>query len=477
MTTSQPAEDETLVVWFRRDLRLHDHPALWDAAARGARLVPLFVVDPALWDASRTAPIRRWFLAGSLAALDASLRELGSRLIVRSGRAEDVVPAVARAASAAAVLVSRDVTPWGRRRDRAVAAALQADGRTLHARRGLLLAEPEEMAGRSGTGHTVFSPFWRALAAADRRALLPRPDPLPPLPAGFADPASGEPLPVVPHPGVTAPPEPGEPAARARLDAWISEGLGAYAERRNELAGRPTSHLGQDLHLGLLSPLEIEARCAGPGGAEAFRRQIGWRDFYHHLLWWRPELARSSFQPRFDRALRPESADPEAAAAWRAGRTGVPVVDAGMRQLAATGWLPNRARLIVASFLTRHLLLDWRIGEDHFMRTLIDGDVANNVGGWQWTAGVGTDAQPWFRIFNPVLQGERFDPDGTWVRTWVPELAGLPDRVVHQPWTLAPEAQQAAGVVIGRDYPEPIVDLAVGRERALAAFKGASTDS
>ena len=277
----------------------------------------------------------------------------------------------------------------------------------------------------------------------------------------------------MPHPGLRDLPEPGESAARARLGAWVADGVGGYGDHRNDLAGAATSHLSQDLHLGLLSPLEVEACCTG-AGAEPYRRQLGWRDFYHHLLWWRPELSRAPFQPRFDAAFRPESADPEAAQAWREGRTGIPVVDAGMRQLSATGWLPNRARLIVASFLTRHLLLDWRVGEDHFMRTLIDGDLPNNVGGWQWTAGVGTDAQPWFRIFNPVLQGERFDPDGAWVRTWVRELAALPDHVIHQPWTLSPMEQHAAGVVIGRDYPAPIVDLAEGRERALAAFKAAS---
>jgi len=469
MTTATDHRGESLVVWFRRDLRVHDLPALLEAVTAD-RLVPLFVVDPALWDAPRTSPVRRWFLAGSLVALDAALRQRGSRLIVRRGRPEAVVPAVARETGARSVLVTRDVTPGGRRRDRAVAAALAADGRTLQGRQGLLLAEPEALAGRSGAGHTVFSPFWRALAAADRRALLPAPEWLPPLPDDIAS----EPLPREPHPGLVDLPEPGEAAARARLDAWVADGLAAYGDRRNELAGQPTSRLSQDLHLGLLSPLEIEARCGGPGGAEAFRRQLGWRDFHHHLLWWRPELARAPFQPRLQAALRVESDDPAAAQAWREGRTGIPVVDAGMRQLAATGWLPNRARLIVASFLTRHLLLDWRIGEDHFMRTLVDGDVANNVGGWQWTAGVGTDAQPWFRIFNPVLQGERFDADGTWVRAWVPELAALPPAVIHHPWSLSPTEQRAAGVVIGRDYPAPLIDLAEGRERALAAFKAAS---
>ncbi|MFN8619177.1 MAG: deoxyribodipyrimidine photo-lyase [Chloroflexota bacterium] len=472
MSMSRVHEGETLLLWFRRDLRVHDHPALIEAVG-AARLLPLFVVDPALWDHPRTAPARRWFLAGSLAALDEALRARGSRLIVRHGRPEEIVPALAAEVGARIVLGSRDVTPGARRRDRAVAESLSAAGRSLRLRRGLLLAEPETLSGRTGQGYTVFTPFWKAVAAADRRSVLGAPEVLPPLPDGI----ESDPLPVVPRPALRDLPEPGEAAARARLDAWAAGGMAGYADHRNDLGGTPTSHLSQDLHLGLLSPVEIEARAPGAGSGEAYRRQLGWRDFYHHLLYWRPELARAPFQARYEAAFRPESADPEAAVAWREGRTGIPVVDAGMRQLSATGWLPNRARLIVASFLTRHLLLDWRVGEDHFMRTLVDGDLANNVGGWQWTAGVGTDAQPWFRIFNPVLQGERFDPDGSWVRTWVPELAKLPAPVIHRPWTLSRAEQELVKVVIGRDYPAPIVNLDEARDRALAAFKATTGEA
>jgi deoxyribodipyrimidine photo-lyase len=431
--------------------------------------VPLFVLDPAVFGGARSAPARDWYLGGSLRALDAALRERGSRLIVRVGRPEEVVPSVARESGAEAVLISREVTPYGRRRDRAVAAALRADHRELHARRGILLVEPEHIVGRSGQGHTVFTPFWKALGSVSRRSVLDAPGSLPPL----VD-VEGEALPPFGPPPLEGLPEPGEPAARARLDRWVADGLAAYGDRRNDLAGTGTSRLGADLHLGLLSPLEVEARCGGDHGAEAYRRQLAWREFYHHLLWYRPELARAPFQPRFEAAFRPASEDPAALAAWREGRTGIPVVDAGMRQLARTGWLSNRARLIVASFLTRHLLLDWRAGEAHFQRTLVDGDIANDVGGWQWTAGVGTDAQPWFRVFNPVLQGQRFDPDGSWVRQWVPELANVPAPVIHEPWTMSPQDQAAAGVRIGVDYPAPIVDLAWARERALAAFRAAS---
>jgi deoxyribodipyrimidine photo-lyase len=447
----------TVVVWFRRDLRVHDHPALWEAATGARSVVPLFVVDPALFRAERTAPARRAFLAGSIAALDAALRERGSWLVVRTGAPRDVVPAIAAEVAAEAVLVSRDVTPHARRRDRRVAAALEADGRTLRARRGLLLVEPEDLGGEDSRAPSVFSPFWRRTAAMERRGVLPAPDRVPPAPD-----VRGEPS---PHPGPGVPgslPQPGEAAARDRVDAWVRGGLAGYADGRDRLDGTGSSHLSQDLHLGLLSPVEVESRCTGLPGADAYRRQLVWRDFYHHLLWHRPELAREPFQPRFDGIWR---TDPEALEAWRTGRTGIPVVDAGMRQLAATGWLSNRARMVVGSFLTRHLLLDWRHGEGHFMRTLVDGDVANNVGGWQWTAGVGTDSQPWFRILNPVLQGRRFDPAGEWVRRWVPELADLSVEDVHAPWT-APDPP--------RDYPPPIVDLADARARAIDAFRSAA---
>ncbi|MFO1540506.1 MAG: cryptochrome/photolyase family protein [Chloroflexota bacterium] len=464
MSTPDPAGP--VVAWFRRDLRLHDHPALAEAARRGTAVVPLFVLDPRFLDGPRASASRRWFLLGSLAALDADLRARGSGLVVRMGRPEDVVPAVAAEAGAGSVLATRDVTPFARRRDRAVAAALAADGRSLHLRRGLLLVEPEDVPGTSGVGYTVFTPFWRATQKVTRRPLATLPERLPALP-----PIASDPLPAAGTAPAADLPEPGETAARGRLARWVAGGLGAYGERRNDLAGSSTSRLGADLHLGLLSPLEIEAACDAAGSAEQYTRQLAWREFYHHLLWHRPELAWDPFQPRFADVFRPLAADPDGAAAWMAGRTGIPAVDAGMRQLAATGWMPNRARMVVASFLTRHLLLDWRIGEAHFARLLIDGDLANNVGGWQWTAGVGTDAQPWFRIFNPVLQGERFDADGTWVRTWIPELAQVPASAIHQPWTLAAGELRRLGADA---YPAPIVDLAEARTRALAAFSAAS---
>ncbi len=452
------------IVWFRRDLRIHDHPALVDAITNADRVVALFVLDPVLLEGRWPSPNRAWYLLGCLHALDDQLRSIGGRLTVRVGDPTRIVPTLAAEVGADAVLVTREVGPFGRHRDQVVARALAQDGRTFHARRGLLLVEPESVSTAQGSHYTVFSPFWRSLGGLARRQVLGAPGAMRAL---DVDPGS---LPE-PGPSPASLPTPGEPAARVRFERWLDDGLDAYHDRRDDLDGSGTSRLSPDLHLGTFSVLEAEvaaARRPGPG-SDAWRRQLGWREFYHHLLWHRPELARASFRSSLSAAFRPASADPEAVAAWQAGRTGVPVVDAAMRQLLATGWMPNRARLVVASFLTRHLLIDHRVGEDHFMVHLVDGDLANDNGGWQWTAGVGTDAQPWFRIFDPVRQGTRFDPDGSYVRRWVPELADVPTGHIHAPW-LAP-----GGLPPG--YPAPIVDLRWARDRALTAFTAASERS
>jgi deoxyribodipyrimidine photo-lyase len=265
-------------------------------------------------------------------------------------------------------------------------------------------------------------------------------------------------------------PAPGETAARARLARWTADGLSRYAEHRDLLAADATSRLGQDLHFGLLSPVEMLERCRVPGeGPRAFVRQLCWRDFYGHVLWHWPHAASGPLHDRFEAV--PWRDDPDALAAWREGRTGYPVVDAAMRQLRTTGWMPNRARMIAASFLAKDLLIDWRLGEAHFMHHLVDGDLASNNGGWQWAASTGTDAQPFFRIFNPVRQGERFDTGGEYVRRWVPELARVPDRFIHAPWTMPNAVQGEAGCRVGADYPAPIVDHSLARERAIGAFR------
>ena len=453
----------TAVLWFRRDLRLHDLPALHAATERFDRVLPLFVVDPAILHGRWPSPNRWWFLARSLEALDQTLRERGGRLTVVRGDPAEVVPRVAAGVGATVVLVSRDYTPYGRRRDAAVEAAAARAGIAWEARDGILVHEPDQIRREDGGPFRVFSPFHRRWRERPLRGVLPAPDRIV-VPdgsidgAGAADELLGRPRPTADADLIL---EPGEDAARARLERWAgSDALQDYDTGRDRLDRDGTSRLSQDLRWGLLSPIEVIARCAGPGpGPSRFRTEIAWRDFYAHLMWQEPRAARESFRSGFDAVW--SDLDPVRVDAWQAGRTGYPVVDAAMRQLRSTGWMPNRARMIVASFLTKHLLVDWRIGEGHFMEHLVDGDPASNNGGWQWAASTGTDPQPYFRVFNPTLQGRRHDPHGDYVRRWVPELRGL-DGDVHEP----PPGS----------YLRPIVDHPVARRAAIAAFASTRSD-
>ena len=461
------------VLWLRRDLRVHDHPALARALASADVVVPLYVLDERLLDGPRASANRTWFLLGSLRALADDLARLGSPLVVRTGRPEAVVPAFAAELGAVDVFATRDIGPFARRRDGIVDEALAAGGRRLHLARGLLVAEPEEVGGADGRPVLVFTPFFRRWAAVPRRAILPAPAVIP----GPAVPVAGEVIPVPPPPTADDDllPLPGEAAARTRLARWVaSAALPEYADGRNRLDAEGTSRLSADLKFGTLSPLEVLEATEGPGdGRRLFLSELAWREFYAHVLWHFPHVVRGAFRPAYDAVSWAD--DPAGLAAWRGGRTGFPVVDAAMRQLAGSGWMHNRARMIAASFLTKDLLVDWRAGEAHFMRHLVDGDVASNNGGWQWTAGTGTDAAPYFRVFNPVSQGRRFDPAGAYVRRWVPELANVPDEFVHEPWMMPADVQAASGCVIGRDYPAPIVDHAAARARALAAYAAAKS--
>jgi deoxyribodipyrimidine photo-lyase len=464
------------IVWFRRDLRLHDHPALTDALQSGCPILPLFVLDPRIVHGRFASPNRAWFLRGSLATLDSELRARGASLVLRTGDPREVVPAVATEVGAASVHVSRDHAPYGMERDRAVAARLEAAGVRFHAERGLLVQEPEDVLTADGHAPVRFTPFLRRWEALPRRAVLPAPGRLraarqiPTLSMDqlLSDPPTADPA---------ALPEPGETAARQRLARWLDAGAdhgpGAYERTRERLADpQGTSRLSADLRFGTLSASEVAAavdeRFGSTDGGRRFLSELAWRDFYAHLLRHEPRIARQPFDRRF---LSFEYADaPAAAATWREGRTGYPIVDAAMRQLLATGFLPNRARMIVASFLTKDLLIDWRVGEAHFMRHLVDGDPASNLGGWQWAASMGSDAQPYVRVFNPVTQARRFDADGAYVRRWLPELAAVPSARVHEPWTLSPAEQRAARCRIGVDYPAPIIDHAEARRRALDRF-------
>ncbi|HEY8602113.1 MAG TPA: deoxyribodipyrimidine photo-lyase [Thermomicrobiales bacterium] len=464
----------TIVVWFRRDLRLHDHPALMAALQAGRRVAPLFVFDEALLAGRWPAPNRLWFMRESVRALGDDLCQRGSYLTLRVGRPEAVVAEFAQEVGASAVYVTRDYGPYARGRDRRVAAALDKDGIGFSAKRGLMVHEPEEIRSNDEQFYTVFSPYRRRWELRQPRAVLPAPEEIPTPAHRRVEQLSALDILGTVEPTARDIPTPGEAAARLRLDTWVADGLADYDEARDLLADDGTSRLSQDLHWGLLSPVEVLARARGGGvGADTFRSELCWRDFYYQILFHHPRVTSESFNAQYvDLSW---GNNEEQIAAWRAGQTGYPVVDAAMRQLVALGWMHNRARMITASFLTKHLLTNWTIGEAHFMDHLTDGDLASNNGGWQWAASVGTDAQPYFRVFNPTLQGKRYDAAGDYVRRWLPELANVPTRFIHEPWTMPADVQREAGCIIGTDYPAPIVDHAAARQAALDAFKNVAS--
>jgi deoxyribodipyrimidine photo-lyase len=453
-------------VWFRRDLRVADHPGL-RAAADAGPVVCAFVLDPLLLGRRHhSAPPRLRFLRAGLEALAAELAARGSRLVVREGSPETIVPQIAAEADASCVTFIREVSPFGRARDARVAAALARAGIQVRETGGDLVGEPADLPGSSGTGYQVFAPFHRAW-----RGL--------PLPAHVPAPAfiGGPELPSVGLgrlPGGTPSLPAGPREARARLVEFVrGGGAERYAERRDLVGGDATSRLSAYLRFGMCTTAQVGRALGLPGslspGREAFWRQLCWREFYHHHLARHPEVARQARRADL-RGIRWDD-DPRHLAAWRAGETGYPIVDAGMRQLAQTGWMHNRARLIVASFLVKDLLVDWRRGESVFMRGLVDGDPASNNGGWQWVAGTGTDAAPYFRVLNPTLQGKRFDPEGAYVRRFVPELRAVPASLIHEPWRMTAEEQRGAGCRLGSDYPAPRVDHRERRELALDRYR------
>lgn len=437
------------------------------AATEHGIVAPLFVFDPALLRSRWSSPNRNAWLVQCVSELRQELRTRGAELFIRYGDPVVEVSRFAADVGAGAVYCSRDYTPYSRKRDSAVARVLGEFGITFHPRRGTLVHEPEDVSPGDERPLSVFTPFYKRWQAHGERALLPAPKALggalPNVDPG--DMPGGEDFKAT----ATTMLRGGERAAALRLRDWCEGGLDRYAADRDLLAGQTTSRLSQDLHFGTLSPLQvIRAARDASANTSKFVSEVAWREFYHYILWFHPRVTREPFQQRYAGMRWAE--DPEGLAAWKEGRTGYPVVDAAMRQLLATGYMHNRARMIVASFLTKDLLIDWREGEAHFMRHLVDGDVANNNGGWQWAASTGTDPQPYFRIFNPVLQGKRHDPEGEYVRQWIPELRSVPEVTIHEPWTLAPARQEALGVVIGRDYPFPIVDHREARARALEAF-------
>jgi deoxyribodipyrimidine photo-lyase len=463
------------LVWFRgKDLRLADHAPLRDAAAAG-EVVPLFVLDPCFFapERARAIPHRIQFLLESLRELDESVARRGSRLFVVAGRSVDVVPRLAEAWRVDRVVAHGWVAPVGRERDRRVAAALRVP---FDLYEGETLLPPGMLRAGTGRPFAVFGHFERAFVrAASIDAPLAAPRSLPPIPRGVTAATVAVPtladLDIERNASVLAG---GEAAGRRRLREFLDDLGPRYPETRDLLAPGNTSRLSVDLKFGTLSVRTVWHRIAealGPGSAATAKlhRELVWRDFTHTTLWDRPELATEPFRPGF-RGF-PYLRDEAGLAAWTEGRTGFPVVDASARQLLAEGFVPNRARMIAASFLTKQLLVDYRRGEAHYLRHLTDGDWAQNNFNWQWCAGCGCDAQPYFRLFNPVLQGERHDPEGAYVRRWVPELAKLPARYIHAPWTAPPEVLRTAGLVLPRDYPAPIVDLGAARARFLAVAR------
>ena len=462
----------TAIVWLRRDLRVHDHPALWQAAGEHDHVVPLFVLDERLLAGRFASGPRNAFLLGCLRELDAELERRGAGLCVVAGRPEVELPRLAARCGAHAVHWTSDVSAFARERDRRVSDELRATGVQARPHSGNYCADVSLPRTQGGKPYTVFTPFWRAWQQLDRRPVLPAPLALK-LPDGIdRGVIPGAPLldSELPQPFC----EPGEQAGRAAAERWLDGPVDRYSDLHDDLAGA-TSGLSPYLRWGCISARELEARAdqRGGEGAAAFTRQLAWRDFYAHVLLSYPQNARLEFQPRM-RSLQWDD-DPELLAAWQQGRTGYPVVDAGMRQLAATGWMHNRARLITGSFLTKDLHLDWRAGELWFEQMLLDGEQAQNNGNWQWIASTGVDPAPYFRrMFNPVLQQQKFDPRGEYVRCWVPELRGVPVSRLAEPWLMSADEQLAAGCVIGRDYPAPVVDHAEERRAAIERYRAAS---
>ena len=459
----------TILVWFRQDLRLADNPALASAAARGQPVLPLYILDESLpWPPGAAS---RWWLGRSRAALERDLAKLGLKLILRRGKAAEVIEELVAAAGVTAVLWNRVYEPAAVARDTQIKARLKSGGIAVESFNAAALTEPWDL----GKAYQVFTPFWRALQGWGGP---PRPVPAPkelvptPAPTDSDDLASWKLEPTAPDwaGGMRETWMPGERGAARRLDVFIDR-ANDYKLGRDRPDREATSRLSPHLHFGEIGPRQVwHAVAARAPEADAFLRELAWREFSLHLLHRTPDLPEQPLRPAF--AEFPWRDDAAQLRAWQRGLTGYPIVDAGMRQLWHTGWMHNRVRMVAASFLVKHLLLPWQAGERWFWDTLVDADLANNAASWQWVAGCGADAAPYFRVFNPMLQGEKFDPAGDYVRRWVPELSRLPASHIHAPWTASETILAEAGVRLGDTYPKPIVDHTGARARALAAFHG-----
>ncbi|MGE4660116.1 MAG: deoxyribodipyrimidine photo-lyase, partial [Arenicellales bacterium] len=467
-----------VIVWLRQDQRLSDHPALAAAVASRRTVLPCYVLDTCNAHPWRPGSASRWWLHHSLTELGQRIREMGGDLMLKRGDPVGIITQLALETEAAAVYWSSAVEPYCRRDEMALASALEAHEIGSEGFAGNLLFAPEMVRNQSGAPFRVFTPFWKHCLANRSQMRTPTGTVSPQfthdLPRGD-DLNDWGLLPTRPDwaGGLAQTWQPGETAGQALLRDFAAK-ASRYSTHRNFPADDATSRLSPYLHFGNVSAAQAYAAVATSGqkvsqGAAAFQREIGWREFNAHLLVHFPELPEKPFRSEF--ADFPWRDKPELLAAWQTGRTGFPIVDAGMRQLWHTGWMHNRVRMVAASVLVKHLLIHWRHGETWFWDTLVDADLANNAAGWQWVAGCGADAAPYFRIFNPVLQGQKFDADGRYVRQWAPELAKLADRYLHTPWLAPAEVLADAGVKLGDNYPKPLIEPDVGRKQALAALE------
>lgn len=479
--------ERPVIFWFRDDLRLADNPGLAAAHATGRPIILVYVLDEDSRESRPLGGASRWWLDKSLRALGERIATKGGKLILRKGAAERVLAALVKETTPDAVYWNRRYGP-ARKIDERIKKALKAEGIEAESFNGSLLAEPFAMKTSGGCDYKVFTPFWKALQAnlaTPEAAAEPREF------KSFGNVKSEDITDWKLHPskpdwssGLAKEWTPGEMGARKRLRDFLRETIDGYAEGRDRPDADRTSRLSPHLRFGEISPHQIwraasHAQEAGEAPArdiQKFLSEVAWRDFSYHLLYHDPQMGHLSWRRQFEDVDWRTGSKSELEA-WRRGRTGYPIVDAGMRQLWTTGFMHNRVRMIVASFFAKDLLVHWRKGEQWFWDTLVDADEANNANGWQWTAGTGADAAPYFRVFNPVLQGEKFDPDGIYISRWVPELAKLPAKWIHAPWD-APEAVLAeAGIALGETYPGPVIDHDFARKRALAAYKSSSQET
>ncbi|MCB1438316.1 MAG: deoxyribodipyrimidine photo-lyase [Nitratireductor sp.] len=478
------------IVWFRDDLRVSDNPALCEACKTGSSVICVFVLPEGLDQLADYGSAQKWFLHHALAGLANKISGLGGRLDLFHGNEKDVIRSIVKETNAGSIFWNRRYTRHGRDTDAELKKEFKEAGIEAKSLGGSLLHEPYSLQTQDGGPYRVYSPFWRKLVSeGEPRLPLPEPDGI-----DAADVQDGtvtlDDLKLLPRDPDWASAwkdfwQANEDGARARLEEFLEagDGIDGYSKGRDFPSRDNVSRLSPHLRFGTISPYQIwsatrHAEDKGDipsGDSEKFLKELAWREFSYHLLFHYPDISWQNYNERFDEFGWKEDKS-EAYHAWCKGKTGYPIVDAGMRELWQTGYMHNRVRMIVASFLTKHLLIHWRLGEKWFWDTLVDGDHANNAASWQWVAGCGADAAPYFRIFNPITQSRKFDPDGEYIRRYVPEIADLPDKHLHAPWEAPEDVLSDAGIQLGQTYPKPMVEHSCARERALAAYDKVKKD-